>query len=439
MGKKKKDEMAKHRDIFVQGAEANGVAKAKAHALFDMMEKFAGYGFNKSHAAAYALIAFQTAYFKAHHPAAFMAANLSLVMDDTDKVRALYADAQDQGLAILPPDINASAHRFEPVDGKHIRYGLGGIKGTGAGAIAAIVAAREAGGPFASLADFCQRIDKRAVNRRAIEALIKGGAFDAIERRRAALLAGLGVALTAAERAQAQIAQDNLFGGDEGGAIPPLPDTPDWTEAERLAHEKSALGFYISGHPFTTYAAELAGLVRTKLADVEPRAERYLIAGVVTAVRTQVGRRGKMAFVTLDDGKASLELVVFNETFEAARARLREDALVIAEVRVMQRVSDEGEPQGLRVIVETVYDLADARKRFARRLALACNGNASCDRLEQILAPYRRGATPVSLHYESNGVSGDFELPDEWRVDLDDALVERLREWLTPPNVTIVY
>src|SRR6185503_20056797 len=149
------------------------------------------------------------------HPAAFMAANLSLVMDDTDKVRALYADAQDQGLAILPPDINASAHRFEPVDGKHIRYGLGGIKGTGAGAIAAIVAAREAGGPFASLADFCQRIDKRAVNRRAIEG------------RRAALLAGLGVALTAAERAQAQIAQDNLFGGDEGGAIPPLPDTPD--------------------------------------------------------------------------------------------------------------------------------------------------------------------------------------------------------------------
>jgi DNA polymerase-3 subunit alpha len=439
MGKKKKDEMAKHRDIFVKGAEANGVARAKAHALFDMMEKFAGYGFNKSHAAAYALIAYQTAYFKAHHPAAFMAANLSLVMDDTDKVRALYADAQDQGLAILPPDVNASAYRFEPVDDKRIRYGLGGIKGTGAGAIAAIVAAREAGGPFASLADFCQRIDKRAVNRRAIEALIKGGAFDAIERRRAALLAGLGVALTAAERAQAQVAQDNLFGGDDDSAIPPLPDTPDWTEAERLAHEKSALGFYVSGHPFTGYAAELAGLVRTRLADVEPRAERYLIAGIVTAVRTQVGRRGKMAFVTLDDGKASLEIVVFNETFEAARARLREDALVIAEVRVMQRVSDEGEPQGLRVIVEAVHDLAEARKRFARRLALACNGNASGDRLEQILAPYRRGATPVSVHYESNGVAGDFELPDDWRVDLDDALVERLREWLSPPNVTIVY
>ncbi|MFI4903796.1 MAG: DNA polymerase III subunit alpha [Burkholderiales bacterium] len=439
MGKKKPEEMAKHRDIFAAGAQANGLTRAKAMQLFDLMEKFAGYGFNKSHAAAYALVAYQTAYFKAHHPAAFMAANLSLVMDDTDKVRALYADAQDQGLAILPPDVNASAYRFEPVDPQRIRYGLGGIKGTGLGAIEAIVAARESGGAFRSLADFCMRIDKRAVNRRAIEALIKGGAFDAMEPRRAALFAALGPLLTAAERAQAQIAQDTLFGGEAGDAMPALPGVPAWTEAERLAHEKSALGFYISGHPFNAYAAEIAGLVRTRLADIEPRADRYLIAGVVTAVRTQVSRRGKMAFVTLDDGKASQEVVVFNETFEAVRARLREDSLVVADVKVMQRVSEDGEAQGLRVIVETVYDLAEARKRFARRLALACNGNASGDRLEQILAPYRRGATPISVHYENNGVGGDCELPAEWRVDLDDALIERLREWLSPSNVTIVY
>jgi DNA polymerase-3 subunit alpha len=175
MGKKKPEEMAKHRDVFVAGAEQNSVPRSRATQLFDLMEKFAGYGFNKSHAAAYALIAYQTAYFKAHHPAAFMAANLSLVMDDTDKVRALYADTLDQKLAILPPDINASAYRFEPVDATRIRYGLGGIKGTGAQAIEAIVAARAAGGPFTSLFDFCRRIDKRLVNRRAIEALIKGG------------------------------------------------------------------------------------------------------------------------------------------------------------------------------------------------------------------------------------------------------------------------
>jgi DNA polymerase III subunit alpha len=442
MGKKKPEEMAQHRDIFVTGAQANGVSKSKSTQLFDMMEKFAGYGFNKSHAAAYALIAYQTAYFKAHHPAAFMAANLSLVMDDTDKVRALYADAQDLGLTVLPPDVNASAYRFEPVDAQRIRYGLGAIKGTGHAAIDAIVAAREAGGAFGSLADFCRRIDKRIVNRRAIEALIKGGAFDAVEPRRAALLAGLGGALTAAERAQAQVGQDTLFGGEADEAASPLPNVADWGEPERLANEKSALGFYVSGHPFNAHAAELAGLVRTRLADIEPRAERYLIAGVVTAVRTQVSRRGKMAFVTLDDGKASLEIVAFNETFEAARSRLREDALVVADVRVMQRLSDDGEPQGLRVITESVYDLAEARKRFAKRLALACNGNASGDRLAEILGPHRGGTppgTPIRVHYENNGVGGDFDLADDWRVNLDDALIDRLRDWLTPANVTIVY
>ncbi len=439
MGKKKKEEMAKHRSVFVAGAGNNGVSAGRAQQLYDQMEEFADYGFNKSHAAAYALIAYQTAYFKAHHAAAFMAANLSLVMDDTDKVRALYADAIDQGLDLLPPDVNKSAYRFEPVDEKQVRYGLGGIKGTGAHAVEAIVAARESDGAFRDLADFCRRIDKRIVNRRAVEALIKGGAFDAIEPRRAALLAAVGVTLAEAERAQAHAAQNSLFGEGVADAMPSMPATPDWTETERLAHEKTALGFYVSGHPYNAVAAELAGLVRTRIADIEPRNERYLIAGIVTAVRTQVSRRGKMAFVTLDDGKASVEVVVFNEMFENARALLREDTLVIAEVKVMQRVSDEGETQGLRVLVESVFDLAEARRRFARRLSLACNGNAAGDKLESILAPYRKGPTPISVHYENNGVCGDVELPEAWRVTLDDALVERLRDWLSPSNVTIVY
>ncbi|MEO6748603.1 MAG: OB-fold nucleic acid binding domain-containing protein, partial [Casimicrobiaceae bacterium] len=345
----------------------------------------------------------------------------------------------DQGLAILPPDINTSAYRFQPVDAAHIRYGLGGIKGTGAHAVESIVAARATDGPFASLADFCRRVDKRMVNRRAVEALIKGGAFDAIEPRRAALLSAVGMTLAEAERAQAQAAQNSLFGVDAGGDLPALPSVAEWTETERLAHEKSALGFYVSGHPFNAHAAELATLVRTRLADIEPRAERYLIAGVVIAVRTQVSRRGKMAFVTLDDGKSSIEIVVFNEMYEASRNRLREDSLVIADVRVTQRMSDDGDAQGLRVIVESVFDLAEARRRFAKRLALACNGNAAGDRLEAILAPHRAGPTPITLHYENNGVGGDFELPEGWRVNLDDALIERLREWLSPANVTIVY
>src|SRR5690606_7475405 len=201
MGKKKPEEMAKHRDIFVAGAEKNGVSRSKAMQLFDLMEKFAGYGFNKSHAAAYALLAYQTAYMKAHHAAAFVAANLSAVMDDTDKVRVFYEDGLANGLTILPPDINASDYRFVPIDAKTVRYGLGAVRGTGQAAIEAILNARRAG-PFADLFDFCRRVDKRLVNRRVVEALVRAGGFDAIEPNRARTLASVGRALEAAEQAE---------------------------------------------------------------------------------------------------------------------------------------------------------------------------------------------------------------------------------------------
>ena len=346
MGKKKPEEMALHRDTFVAGAKKNGLPKHRAEQLFGLMEKFAGYGFNKSHSAAYALVAYQTAYFKAHHAAAFMAANLSLVMDDTDKVKAFYDDALAQDLTILPPDVNASNYRFEPVDAKRVAYGLGAVKGTGQTAIEAIVAARAGGGPFSDLFDFCRRIDKRIVNRRAVEALVRAGAFDAIDARRAALLASVGVALDAAERADASKAQVSLFGDDAAASAPALVAAREWTDAERLTHEKAALGFYLSGHPFAGYAAELGAVVRTSLAQLAPRQDRVLVAGIVTALRMQSGRRGKMAFVTLDDGHGRAELLVYNETYETVRALLREDQLVIAEVRVMQRVSDDGESRG---------------------------------------------------------------------------------------------
>jgi DNA polymerase-3 subunit alpha len=439
MGKKKPEEMAKHRDVFVAGAEKNGLTRAKAVALFDLMEKFAGYGFNKSHSAAYALVAYQTAWLKVHHPAAFMAANLSLVMDDTDKVRGLRDDALAMGLEMLPPDVNASGWRFEPVDAKRIRYGLGGIKGTGEQAVAAIVAAREAGGPFRGLADFARRVDKRLVNRRVVEALVKAGAFDAVDRRRATLFASIGNALNEAERAQAQAAQTSLFGETVAEPEHVLIETRDWSDAERLQNEKSALGFYLSGHPYAAYAAELAPLVRVSLADIQPRPERYLIAGVVTAQRVQAGRKGKIAFVTLDDGKGSAEIVVFNEVFDASRAMLREDALVVVEVKVTQRMSDDGEVQGLRILAEQVHDLAAARRRWGKRLKVSCNGNASAERLADILAPFRADGLPVTVHYANAAVEGDVELPDAWRVAPDDALIARLAEWLAPENVQVVY
>jgi DNA polymerase-3 subunit alpha len=439
MGKKNAEEMAKHRDIFIAGAEKNGLTRANASHLFDLMEKFAGYGFNKSHAAAYALIAYQTAYFKAHHPAAFMAANLSLVMDDTDKVRALRDDALSLGLEVLAPDVNASNYRFEPVDDARIRYGLGGIKGTGLSAIESIVAARTNGGDFRDLFDFCRRIDKRLVNRRVVEALIRAGAFDAIDRRRSALFASVGIALGEAERAEASAAQVSLFGEEQHATGLTLVAAREWTEAERLVHEKATLGYYLSGHPYAAYAQELAPLVKMPLANLQPRREPVLIAGIVTALRVQSSRRGKMAFVTLDDGEASAEIVVFNETYDAARSQLREDQLVIVEAKLQPRMADDGQMQGLRIVAESVHDLSSIRRRFAKGLRLACSRGADASRLFELLVPFKNGSCPIVVMYRNRGVGGELELPEAWRVNPDDQLITQLRDWLAPENVRVVY
>jgi DNA polymerase-3 subunit alpha len=442
MGKKLPDEMAKHRQGFVSGAIDRGLSSAKATQLFDLMEKFAGYGFNKSHAAGYALIAYQTAYFKAHHPAAFMAANLSLVMDDTDKVRQFYDDAVSLGLAILPPDVNAPSYRFEPVHTTRIAYGLGGIKGTGKGAIESIVQARVEGGAFRDLFDFCRRVDKRQVNRRAIEALIRSGAFDAIDARRASLLASVGAAMDDAERHDRAAAQVSLFGDDSSDGAAPRPAliaAREWTEPERLANEKASLGFYLSGHPYSAYAAELAHLVQQPLGALKPTQTAVRIAGVVGQLRTQSSRRGKMAFVTLDDGKSQAEIVVFNETFDTYRHLIREDALLVAEVKVMNRMGDDGQMQGLRIVAETLHDLPAARKKWARSLKLACNGASSAQRLLELIEPFKSGPCPITIRYQNATAGGDIELGDAWRVNLDDHLLGSLREWLLPENVEVVY
>jgi len=442
MGKKLPEEMAKHRQGFVSGAMDRGLSSAKATQLFDQMEKFAGYGFNKSHAAAYALIAYQTAYFKAHHPAPFMAANLTLVMDDTDKVRHFRDNAHAIGLTVLPPNVNASNYRFEPVDDKQIRYGLGGIKGTGQAAIESIVAARQSGGPFKNLFDFCSRVDKRLVNRRAVEALIRSGAFDAVDARRASLMASVGAALDHAEQSARAAAQVSLFGSDSGSdfdGAPALNIVREWSESERLSHEKASLGFYLSGHPYRAVAAELSRLVQQSLGGLAPTTQTLRIAGVVSALRTQTSRRGKMAFVTLDDGKDQVEVAVFNEAFDANRHLLREDALLVAEVRVQQRMNDDGQLQGLRVVAETLYDLPAARRKWARALRLACNGSSSSQQLLALIEPFKSGTCPITIRYQNAAAGGDIELGDAWCVNLDDRLLGSLREWLTSDNVQVVY
>jgi len=434
MGKKKPEEMAEQREVFVKGAIERGMKEKIANEVFDQMEKFAGYGFNKSHSAAYAWVAYQTAYLKVHYPSAFMAANLSASMDDSDKVRQFIEDAKANGVGFLPPDVNASEYRFVPVDDKTIRYGLGGIKGTGRGAVEAIVAARK-DKPFAGFVDFCRRVDKRAVNRRAIEALIKGGAFDALESSRATLIASVGPVLDLAEQEARAAQQVNLFGEAVGVSHVPLAAAKPWSELELLRQEKTALGFYFSGHPYTSYRRELSGLIKLPLSKLAPKREGVLIAGLVTAMRTQITRRGKMGFVTLDDGTAQIEVSVFNELFEANRQKLKEDQVLVVE----GKVSEDGFTGGLRVVADQLLDLAAVRTRFARELRISCNGGSDANRLFALLKPYVNGATSVTVVYQGAAARGELELGEGWKVVLDELLLAQLREWLAPENVDIVW
>ena len=440
MGKKKKEEMDQQRAVFVEGAGRNNIGAEQANEIFDVMEKFAGYGFNKSHAAAYSLVAYHTGWLKRHHPAAFAAATLSSEMGNTDKLQFFYKDAIDNGLTFLPPDINHSGVRFRPVDGKTIRYGLGAIKGTGEAALSVILKARESAGAFRDLFDFCRRIDKRVVNRRVIEALIRAGAFDGMDDHRAKLLASTGIALEAAEQAERNAMQGGLFdmgaGAQEDTAhYAHLAHVPRWTEREQLMNEKPALGFFFSGHPYHAYAAELGAFVKRRLGQLEPQREPLLLAGVVMSTRTQMTRRGKMAVVVLDDGSTQLEVTVFNELWDAERAKIKEDELLLVEGKV-QKDDYSG---GLRITADKLYTLAEARGRYARGLRLTMNGGSDAKRLQALLSPFRNGPCPVRLNYRNGDASAELPLPESWRVRLDDALLSGLSDWLRPENVKVLY
>jgi DNA polymerase-3 subunit alpha len=402
------------------------------------MEKFAGYGFNKSHAAAYALLAYQTAYMKAHHAAAFAAANLAAVMDDTDKVRQFCEDALANGLDLLPPDVNASEFRFVPVDRRTIRYGLGAVRGTGQGAIESVLEARRAGA-FKTLFDFCSRVDKRLVNRRVLEALIRAGAFDALDPNRARLLASAGRAFEAAEQAERQASQVSLFGEADAprGGAHVIVDAPPWDARQKLLEEKAALGFYLSGHLFSIYERELARFPRTPLAKLSP-AERVWMAGIVVSARVQMTRRGRMMVVMLDDASAQVEISVFNELFEKHREKLKEDALLV----VCGKVQDDQFSGGLRVLAEELLDLDALRLRYAARLRISMNGGADAKRLQQVLAPYRAsgsGACQVVVSYGNGAAACEVVLGEDWRVRPDSKLIADLGEWLTPEKVELIF
>ena len=393
--------------------------------------------------AAYALVAYQTAYMKAHYPSAFMAANLSAVMDDTDKLHQFRDDTLANGLKLLPPDVNQGLYRFDPVDAKTIRYGLGGVKGTGESAINALIAEREKNGPFTDLFDFCRRIDRRIVNRRAIEALVRAGAFDSIYDHRASLLATVGIAMEAAEQAERAAGQASLFGGSDeaANAVMKPVEAPRWNEPDRLREEKIALGYYFSGHPFNYYRKEISGFVKGTLAELTTPVASIRFAGIIVATRMLQTRRGRMAILLLEDGAAQIEVTAFAETYEEAREIIKEDAPVI----IQGKVSLDQFSGSLRVEAMRITDLATARNRFAREMRLSLNGNASAagaasaTRLKKMLEPYRNGNCPVAIHYENDGGVVEMRLPDDWRISPDDNLLRELRNWLQPENVEVLF
>ncbi len=376
MGKKKAEEMAEHREIFRKGAAVNGIDQRKADEIFDLMEKFAGYGFNKSHAAAYSLLAYHTGWLKVHYTAEFFCANMTVEMDDTDKLKVLFEDAQKNfGITFEPPDVNRGHYRFEPVDDRSIRYGLGAVKGSGQLAVEAIVKAREEGGPFKSLFDFCVRVDRQRINKRTVEALIKAGAFDSLQQNRAALIASLERAFEFANATDANAAQVDIFGDSEHGSAtqePELVAATPWGVKERLTYEKTAVGFYLSGHLFDEVEHEVRRFCKREIDELLDSREQQVIAGIVSDYRVINGQRGRLAIFKLDDKSASIEATADEALFNANRNVLKDDELVIVSGRLQPgRGGFEA-----RFQVQQVWDLATARCRFGKFLRVAVNGKA---------------------------------------------------------------
>ncbi len=380
MGKKKAEEMAEHRERFRAGAEVtHGIPQEKADEIFDLMEKFAGYGFNKSHAAAYSLLAYHTAWLKVHFTAEFYCANMTIEMDNTDKLKVLFEDAQKNfGITFEAPDVNRGTYRFEPISNKEIRYGLGAVKGTGQFAIEAIVNARNEGGPFKSIYDFCCRVDRTRINKRTVEALVKAGAFDLLlpDRNRASLVASIDRAFDFGNTCEANANQGGLFDmGDSHAASTQEPDlvqaTP-WGVKEQLSLEKTAIGFYLSGHLFDESAAEVRRFAKRRIDELVDTREPLLLAGIVNDWRVINGQRGKLALFKLDDNTDVIEATADEGVFGPHRSWLKDDELVI----VMGKLQPDRFTGGYRLNVSQVWDLATARCRFGKYLKVAVNGTA---------------------------------------------------------------
>jgi len=465
MGKKKPEEMAKQRAVFTKGALERGVDEEVATHIFDLMEYFSGYGFNKSHSAAYALVSYQTLWLKAHYPAAFMAAVLSADMDHTDKVVTMIEECREMKLKVEPPHVNCSEYMFTISGDDTVIYGLGAIKGVGQTAIEGIIEARKQDGNFADLFDFCSRIDLRKANRRVLESLIRAGALDKLGSNRATLMVHLPTALKMAEQQVADRAagQNDLFGmGADTQQLTqtkqlPLEESEEWSEKERLQGEKETLGLYLTGHPIGRYEAELSSIVTARIGSLSGIAEtgngggrrkgapRVTVAGLVLSVRQIQTQRGRMASLVLDDRSGRIEVTLFSDVFEENRELLAVDKILV----VAGGLSFDDFRGGLNIRVDQVFDFEQVRETRARHLLLTCDHHLLDEKrlspddfnlkLKQILEAYRGGSCPVRMTYQRQDAKGDINLGPEWHIHPTDELLFGLERVLGQANVEVVY
>jgi DNA polymerase-3 subunit alpha len=460
MGKKKPEEMAKQRGGFIEGCATNNITPELAGNIFDLVEKFAGYGFNKSHSAAYGLVSYQTAWLKTHFPAPFMAAVLTADMQNTDKVVTLIEECRSMKLRIVAPDVNNSEFRFTVDDDGQIVYGLGAIKGVGEGPVEAITECRNEGGSFKTLFDFCERVDLKRINKRTLEALIRGGALDRlgphfhdepkayqanIDRNRAILLTAMEEAIQAAE--QTARSHDSghmdLFGGvfadAEADVYANHRNAREWTLKERLKGEKDTLGLYLTGHPIDEYEGEVRRFARQRIIDLKPSRETQTVAGLVINLRVMKNKKGdKMGFITLDDRSGRIEASLFAEAFNNAQALLQTDALVVVE----GEVSNDDFSGGMRLRAKRVMSLEEARTGLADSLRLTVsNADLQGDRLRWLeeLCKRHKGACPISVDYNRGDAKALLQFGEQWRIEPADSLIQALRDQFGRDNVFLHY
>jgi len=452
MGKKDPKEMERQREIFEEGAGAKGINGGLAIKIFDLVEKFAGYGFNKSHSAAYALVSYQTAWLKTHYSAYFMAAVMSSEMDNTDKIVVFVDECKRMKLVLKLPDVNEGQYMFTVNTSDDIIYGLGAIKGLGAGPVDCILQARNEGGPFSDLFDFCARTDPRKVNRRALEAMIRSGALDSLNVERWTLMAALDDALKAAEQSASN--RDNCMNDLFGEVVPSqLNGSNDvyadfhaarkWSDKERLGGERDTLGLYITGHPIDEYRAEVRKFAPNRIADLSANSRgkqgNQVVVGLIMATRSMNSRRGAMGVITLDDSSAQIEVTLFSEAFSEFRQLLIKDTIVIAE----GRISVDEKTGKLAMRANSLRSLAEARQSKVSELTIEISAEKMNDQfadlLEKTLARAGGGSCPVSLIYRQPHNSARIRLGVGWQVVPSDELLQELRDALGGEGVALAY